>query len=99
VQFLHGNPSHREKANDPNIQMTGPEDKYDRGYNATGLLGVSEKLKTEDNWTGTADRMQSNCFFSKKVIKNKTTRLKKSYHRNDSGLIAKNFTIRDISRH
>jgi hypothetical protein len=36
------NPSYQEKANDPNTQMTGPEDKHDRGHDGTGRPGVDE---------------------------------------------------------
>jgi hypothetical protein len=66
------NPSYRKKANVPNTQMTGPEDKHDRDHNGTGRPGVGEKRKlkkTKENWSGTVDRMRSNCFFSKAKIK------------------------------
>jgi hypothetical protein len=32
----------QEKANDPNTQMTGPEDKHDCGHNGTRRRGVGE---------------------------------------------------------
>jgi hypothetical protein len=33
------------KANDPNTQMTGPEDKHDCGHNGTARPGVGENRK------------------------------------------------------
>jgi hypothetical protein len=47
VRFVHENPSYRERANDPNPQMTGPEDEHDRGHNVTGMPGVGEKCEIE----------------------------------------------------
>jgi hypothetical protein len=36
---------YREKANDPNIQMTDPEYKHDRGHNGMGRPTVAENQK------------------------------------------------------
>jgi hypothetical protein len=76
--------------------MTGPEDRHGRSHNGTGRPGVGENSKLKK--TGPAPL--TDCDQTASLVKeNKTTWLKKSHHRNDSGVITKNFAIRDIPRH
>jgi hypothetical protein len=88
--------SYREKANDPNTQMTGPENKHDRGHNAMGRAGVGENWKLKKTGPAPLTECDQTASLGKE---NKMTWLKKSHRRNDSGVITKNFTIRDIPRH
>jgi hypothetical protein len=59
--------TYREKANDPNTQLTGQDNNRNcRGHNRKEKIGFCSKLKTQKNWTAILDRMRSNCLLNKK---------------------------------